>query len=212
MDEEEAATLDELPSPRRKTSWEIQEIATVALLLVVAVGAVSGVAGGIVATDGTGSGPFGREAISEALLQSTLWAGVLIAFLVISALGLVWWQVDGWTDALEDLGHDRAGAGPVEEADESDEAVAHIRRGRALGTWGAVSLLVIAMAAVGGLVGVVLQERTIPSSLDWQELISSAGSALATVILAGVGGYGVLRIRELCEGIRDLDGHAGDGR
>jgi hypothetical protein len=213
MDEEEAGTLDELPSPRRTTPWEIEEIAAAALLLVVAVLAVAGVAAGIVAN--TESGPFGRVAVSDALLQSTLWAGVLIAFLVVSALALVWWQVDGWTDALEDLGHDRAGAGPAEEADESDEsdeAVAHIRRSRALGTWGAVSLLVIAVAAVGGSVGVVLQQTAIPPSLDWQEVISSSGSALATVILAGVGIYGVFRIRVLCEDITGLDRHAADGR
>jgi hypothetical protein len=36
MDEEEAGPLDGLPSPRRKTPWEIEEIAAAALLLAVA--------------------------------------------------------------------------------------------------------------------------------------------------------------------------------
>jgi hypothetical protein len=214
MGEDEPGNPDE--PPNRKTSWEIQEIAAVALLLVVAVVAVTGVAAGIVASTETDLGSFGREAVSEVLLQSTLWAGVLIAFLVVSALGLVWWQVDGWTDALEDLGDDRTdddrdGSGPAEEADEADEAVAHIRRNRAIGTWGAVSLLVIAMGAVGALVGAVVQQTTIPPSLDWQQVISSSGSALATVILVGVGVYGTLRIRTLCDGATGVDRRAVGG-
>ncbi len=138
MGEKEARNPDELPSPDRNTPWEIQEIAAAALLLVVAVVAVTGVAAGIVASTETDLGSFGRDAVSEVLLQSTLWAGVLIAFLVVSALGLVWWQVDGWTDALEDLDDDRTdddrdGSGPAVEAHETDEAVAHIRRNRSLG-------------------------------------------------------------------------------
>jgi len=214
MDEEEAGNPDELPSPGPKTAWEIQEIAAAALMAVVAVVAVTGVAAGIVANTGSGAGPFGREAVSEVLLQSTLWAGILIAFLVVSALGLVWWQVEGWTDALEELGDDRGddhrdGPGPTEEADEA-EAVAHLRRNRALGAWGAVSLLVIAMAAIGALVGVVLLQATIPSSLDWQEVISNSGSTLATVILAGVGVYGALHIRTLCDGATGLDHRTGN--
>lgn len=210
MDEEGAGNPDELPSPGPKTPWEIQEIAAAVLLFVVAVVAITGVAAGIVADIGPGPGPVGREAVSEVLLQSTLWAGVLIAFLVVSALGLVWWQVDGWTDALEDLGDDdHDGSSPTEEA---DEAVAHILRNQALATWGAVSLVVIAMAAVGALVGVVLLQTTIPSSLDWQEVISNSGSALATVILAGVGVYGALHIRTLGDGASGLERHAGDGR
>jgi hypothetical protein len=209
MDEEETANPDELPSPGRKTPWEIQELAAAALLLVVSVVAVTGVAAGIVADTGPAPGPFGREAVSEVLLQSTLWAGVLIAFLVVSALGLAWWQVDGWSDALEDLNaDDRDTSGSTEEA---DEAVAHIRRNRALGTWGAVSLLVIARATVGGLVGVVLLQATIPSSLDWQQVISNSGSVLATVILAGLGVYGALHLRTRCDGATGLDGHAVDG-
>jgi len=62
------------------------------------------------------------------------------------------------------------------------------------------------------LVAIVLEQTTIPPALDWEQLISSAGSALATVILAGVGVYGAFGIRTLCGGATGLDRHAVDGR
>src|SRR5579862_7254450 len=95
-------TEDDGPNTARiRTSWEIQELAALALLSAVAIVIVFGVATGVVGD--TGLNQTGAPA-AEVLLDATRWAGIDVAFLVVAAIGLMWWQVDGWAEALDDEG------------------------------------------------------------------------------------------------------------
>jgi hypothetical protein len=115
-----------------QASWELPEIAAAALLVVIALLAVAGMASGVIGAAGGINGFPSAEAVSTLLIQSTQWASVVAPFLVLSALGLVWWQVQGWAETLEDL-DDPPGA------DGAAEGRRHIRRNRGLATWAGVS-------------------------------------------------------------------------
>jgi hypothetical protein len=190
-------TEDDGRNARRiRTPWEIQELAAVAFLSAIAIVTIAGVASGVVGD--TGLNQTGAP-VAEVLLDATRWAGVDVAFLVVAALGLIWWQVDGWSEALDDDGEDD----PDDPDDPGverviEEAVRHIGRNRALFTWAGVLLLVISMAAVGLMVGVVLEQSPPSPSMNWQQWLSAGGNLLSTLILTGFGVYAVAHLWRLC--------------
>ena len=185
-----------------RASWEIQEIAAAAFLLVVAVFAVTGVASGIVSDTTQGNGFLVGQPVSQILLESTQWAGVFTPFLILCALGLTWWQVDGWADVLDET-HIVDGDVEGGEGGEPDAATAvrHISRNRALTTWAGVSLLVSSMAIVGTLVGLGLEDQPSP----WQQWTSSGGQAAGALILVGAGIFAVVNIRSRCNAALALE-------
>ena len=188
-------SLVEAPPASARAPWEIQEIAAGALVLVVGVVAVSGVAAGILGGTGATEGSSGVQTAAQTLLQATQWAGAFTAFLLVCALGLTWWQVQGWSDALDDIGNEDRNEDNSPTG--ADEARRHIVRNRALTRWAVLGLVICSLAAVGMLVGVVLQTSPPESSLKWQEWLSTGGAALATLILAGVGVLAVIRVWRL---------------
>jgi hypothetical protein len=179
---------------RARTPWEIQEIVAVALLAGVAVVGVTSVAAGVIGFPG-GGGDY------VALIRATAWAGLLTAFVVLCAMALVWWQVEGWTDAFDDLadnGTDSGDSGSI--ALEVREARRHVRRNRRLAIWAGASLVIVAMASVALVIGYVLEQSPVePSALPWDEILSAGGQSLATVILAGAGLYGAWLVRRRCD-------------
>jgi hypothetical protein len=176
---------------RVRASWEVQEIVAAAFLLVVAVFAVTGVASGILGDTAQGNG-FAGQAVAQVLLESTQWAGVFTPFLVLCALGLAWWQVDGWADVMQDL-EVESGAG--DELADADDAVRHITRNRALATWAGVSLLIASMANVGTMVGLGLENDPFPA----QQWTSYGGQVVGALILSFVGIVAALHIRHRCD-------------
>jgi hypothetical protein len=186
-DEIEAGVDAPRSSPTR-TDWEIQEVVATALLIAVALVAVGAVAAGI---DANAEGSFQptRDAVAQALLQSTLWASVTTVFLLVAALGLVWWQVDGWSEALEGTG-----------ADGVEEARLHLRRNRALAKWAGVSLAVTSLAAIGTLVAVGLEDEPVNVSMRLQQWFSYGGGVIAALVLAAAGIVAVTRVLRLCAG------------
>ena len=101
--DDNAAPIARQSSSTFATSWEIQEIVAAALLLVIAVLAGAGVASAIIGSTSQVDGFATGESVAQVLLESTQWAGVLASFLILSAVGLIWWQTDGWVDAFADL-------------------------------------------------------------------------------------------------------------
>ncbi len=203
MDPEDDGTEDgttDAGRAKERTPWEIQEIVAVALLGAIAVVAVTGVASGIISNT-VHVGHLFSEPAGQALIESTQWAGLLTAFVLLCALALVWWQVDGWTDALDDLADDGSrSSGEGDAVADIDEARRHVRRNRSLTTWAGVLLVITAVAAVALVVGVVIQQTpVVPSALDWNEIVSFGGQSLATTILAGAGLYAVRRVRTQCD-------------
>jgi hypothetical protein len=188
-----------------QASWEIQEIVAAALLLVIAVLAGAGMASAIIGGTSRVDGFANGESVTQVLFEATQWAGVFATFLILCALGLVWWQVDGWADVLEDLdeGEDRDRAAGGEES-EADDAMRHIGRNRTLSTWAAVSLLVTSMAVVGAMVGLGLEASPFP----WQQWVSFGGQLVGALILAAVGFFAVGRIRSRCTTALDLENEA----
>jgi hypothetical protein len=184
---------DEHNARRIRTPWEIQEWAALALLSAIAIVVIAGVSSGVVGDTGLNQT---SASISEVLLDATRWAGFDVAFLVLAALGLIWWQVDGWAEALDDDGVDNDPDHPDDPDEERvfEEAVRHIGRNRALATWAGVLLLLTSMAAVGLMVGVVTEPSPPSPSMDWQQWLSAGGNLLSTLILAGFGMYAVARI------------------
>ena len=186
-----------------RASWEIQEIVAATFLLVVAVFAVTGVASGIIGDTTQGNG-FGGQTVAQVLVESTQWAGVFTPFLILCALGLVWWQMDGWADVLQGLDVNSAArddAGDVYDASDADDAVRHISRNRALATWAGVSLLVSAMANVGAMVGIGLENNPFPE----QWWTSFGGQVLGALILVAVGIVAVVHIRGRCTAALAID-------
>jgi len=190
-------SLGEPPPSSARAPWEIQEIAAGALVLVVGVVAVSGVVAGILGGTAANEGSSEVQTAAQTLLQATQWAGAFTAFLLVCALGLTWWQVQGWSDTLDDSGTEDPNEDKSPTDTDSDEAIRHIVRSKALTRWAGLVLLICSLAAVGTLVGVVLQTSPPESSLKWQEWLSTGGAALATLILAGVGAVAVIRVRAL---------------
>ena len=183
-----------------RASWEIQEIVAAAFLLVIAVFALSGLAAGI-GSASQNVGYLNGEPVSQVLLESTQWAGAFASFLILCALGLVWWQVDGWAEALEAVQEDEKDADPgdgggsaSDEASETDEAVRHIGRNRVLSTWAGVSLVVTTMSVVAAMVGLGLEEAPTP----WVQWASFGGQLVGGLILAAVGFFALVRIRRRC--------------
>jgi hypothetical protein len=199
---------DEHDARRIRTPWEIQEWAALALLSAIAIVIIAGVASGVVGDTGLNQT---SASISEVLLDATRWAGFDVAFLVLAALGLIWWQVDGWAEALDD---DRVGGGDDDPGDPDDErvfeeAVRHIGRNRTLATWAGGLLLVTSMAAVGLMVGVVRELSPPSPSMNWQQWISAGGNLLSTLTLAALGGYAVAHIWGLCRTALTVDADTG---
>jgi hypothetical protein len=197
-DEEADEHVDGPGSPRPRMGWEIQEVVATALLIAVAVIAVSAVAAGIASNAGGASPQPTRDAIAQTLLLSTLWAGITTTFLLIASLGLVWWQVDGWSEALEDAGIDDEGDPGA--TDEAEEARCHLRRNRRLAKWVGVSVVITSLAALGTLGALGLQDEPLPASARLQQWFSNGGGVIATLVLAAAGMVAVIRVLKLSDG------------
>ncbi len=165
-----------------RTSWELPELGAVGILIAIAVLAVAGLASGIVGSTTQSIGFPPHLLLAQVLFESTQWAGVSAAFLLLAATGLIWWQVQGWSEALED-----------DAADST--ARRHLRRGRALALWTGVSLVISSVATIGTLVGVLWEEGATPL----QQWISASGEVAAALILAAVGITALVAIRARCD-------------
>ena len=102
--------------------------------------------------------------------------------MLLCTLALAWWQVEGWTEALDDLADEEPSDNAEGEsfADEVDEAWHHIRRNRSLATWAGVSIVISAMAAIAALIGIVIEQTPVGlAALNWNTIAAFGGEALA---------------------------------
>jgi hypothetical protein len=165
-----------------RTSWELPELGAVGILIAIAVLAAAGLASGIVGSTTQGIGFPPHLLLAELLVESTQWAGVPAAFFLLGATGLIWWQVQGWSEALQDDAADSI-------------ALRHLRRGRALALWTGVSFVISSAATIGTLVGVLWEGGATP----FRPWVSASGQVVAALILAGVGIYALVAIRARCD-------------
>ena len=180
----------------KMAEWEIQEIVAIGFLICLGLLLVTGVAGAIAGSSGGGN--LGQIPWQQILVHATEWAGIFAGFVLIAVMGLIWWQVDGWTDRLSEL----------DEAEDTDEevdqleiyqAVTHLSHSRSICAWLLVSCVVIAVATVALSIGEVSEfSGEGQTSILAQQAFLTGGQSLATLLLASIAIFGTLRSRRTC--------------
>jgi hypothetical protein len=130
-----------------RPAWEIPEMMIVALVASIGVLIVGGLAAGIarIVSDAT-EVPFGGglQEIWSAVAFGAEWANFVVAAILLAALGLCWWQLQGWAEVTEE----------ADDADDGAEAFGHIHRALLLTN---VVVGGLGLTAVGALAGVVAE-------------------------------------------------------
>jgi len=183
-----------------RTSWEIEELASVGILSALSLVAIFYFASGwAISDEGVGVPPSQR--LHVFLIYTSEWAGIFGGFLVLVALGLVWWQVDGWTERLADLD-------TAEESDstigDSNEAITHLLRNRSLSTACGVLCVAGLLASVGGVVGYAIGAGG-DLGVPWGSVLGPIGQLLGFLVLAAVGVVAIVRLRATCTDALDID-------
>ena len=135
----------------------------------------------------TRSWPFPASSFALTLLSATDWATIYFSLLLLAVLAIVWWQVQGWLEV-------------VEEADEGDEelrtALDHLVRARRLDNAVMLAFSILIAAAIGNLVATFIQNRPQGVSLPLVAgYIGEIGIATATCLIAAVAIWSGLRFR-----------------
>lgn len=187
---------DEASGPPAATEWEPAEVVGFGLLgaaaLVVLVSVVSAVVSAV-SSPSIPSGDFHAvlaipgSSFALTLLSATDWATIYFSLLLLAVLAIVWWQVQGWLEV-------------VEEADEGDEeirtALDHLVRARRLDNAVMLAFSILIAAAIGNLVATFIQNRPQGVSLPLVAgYIGEIGIATATCLVAAVAIWSGLRFR-----------------
>jgi hypothetical protein len=175
-----------------RVPWEIQELASVAILSSLALLAITNIASAWAMTGADSGTPTHRW--STFLVYSTDWSGLFAGFILLTTLGLVWWQTDGWADRLEDLD---IGAEGQESLSDFEEAIQHLVRNRSLSTACGIFLIFGLLASVGSVVGeaIVGYGGFGQASVFWSQLLRPIGELIGFLILATIGGLAIVRLR-----------------
>jgi len=177
--------------------WEIQEIVAAGLFLCLVILAVTGIVGSWAQSIQTANYHF-TQGWQVFVASGTEWADLFIGFLLVSILGLVWWQVDGWTDQL-------TGIDNVEGSDETvtqweaDEAVGHIARNRSLVTLLIVFCIVVSISTVVWAVAEVTPYNGSPTSQIIARTLLVGGQSLTTLVLSVIAFVGGIVIHRRCD-------------
>lgn len=136
------------------------------------------------------------EPISVVLLTATTWASrPEVSLILIAALGLAWWQVGT-------LRHEDEGSA---SDDEVQQALTHTTRARELASATGLLLCIAGMAAVGFVVGSIIE--TNGAGWDIRVVFLCDGAATFIICAAGVFGVYLLHARPLAGLGRNDAGH-----
>jgi hypothetical protein len=170
------AVSDEEDDAPPRSPWELPEIVAVAVLVAFALLVVGGLVTGILAgTAQNGPSP-GNQLIGLSLQYGTEWAEPLLAVVLLAVLGLCWWQFQTWADVTETTSDD----------EQAFDAQGHIHRARQITIWTQAALGLTALGSVALFAGGVLS-ATGYSQVAWSHDFYEGASALAVIVLAGVG-------------------------
>ena len=95
---EPEVTLDD---DEARPTWEVPEIAAMAVLLAFTALVLGGLVAGILLSTEV-SGPVPRQFIGEAVEFGSSWAEPLLAVALLGVLGLSWWQIEARMDSGQD--------------------------------------------------------------------------------------------------------------
>ena len=180
-----------------RVQWEIEELVAAGLLLTIGVLALSDIASGWANASVDSNRP-ASQALRSFLLYSTDWSGISAGFLILAALGLIWWQMDGWAERLEDLDTGEEGQATLREF---EEAARHLARNRSLSTACGILLVVGLIASVGAVVGEVIvgYGGYGQTALFWGQVLRPVGELVGFLILAAIGMLAIVGVRATCD-------------
>jgi hypothetical protein len=103
------------------------------------------------------------------------WASPVVAVLLLAVLGLCWWQLQAWSELVEEPDPD----------DDLSDALRHIGRAHLIARWALVGVALTAGGAVALLVAQLATSAGLPDG-DWTVTIAAVASFLAALaLLAG---------------------------
>jgi hypothetical protein len=166
------------PTHQPRLAFEVPEVAAGAILVAFYAIVVGGLASGIIACTAPQVPLDQLQNAWNAITFGTSWAEPLLAVALLGAVGLCWWQTQGWSEVLDTETDD----------DEISEAVGHLRRARQIALWGLGGLVVIDIGAAVGLVAVIaLNVSSHSDRLVWARVVGS-GADLVAVLVISAGG------------------------
>jgi hypothetical protein len=139
------------------------------------------VVGGLVTAIVTGTAPNeppapGNQFLGTSIQYGTEWAEPLLAVVLLAVLGLCWWQFQTWADVTETTGDD----------EQAFDAQGRIHRARQITIWTQAALGLTALGSLAFFAGGVLSTTGL-SRVVWSHDFYGGASALAVIVLAGVG-------------------------
>jgi hypothetical protein len=168
-------TGDQASEDRTDSSWQLPELAPVAILVSVGLMMLSGIIAGWLETKAEfGVAPHAGWAVVQV---ATRWVDPMTAALLLSALAVCWWQYSQWAKA------------PVGDASNS-AALAHVGRVRVLTVWLQAFFFVTIVASLANFIATVIISGASDSGIAsyvWSIDISSALYSLAVISIAAFG-------------------------
>jgi hypothetical protein len=171
------AVPDEEDDAPHRLPWELPEIVAVAVLVAFVLLVVGGLVTAIVTGTAPNGSPLpGNQPIGLSLQYGTEWAEPLLAVVLLAVLGLCWWQFQMWADVTETTSDDQ----------QAFDVQGHIHRARQITIWTQAALGLMALGSVVLFAGSVLITTGL-SQVAWSHDFYEGASALAVIVLAGVG-------------------------
>lgn len=158
--------------------WAGPEYAVIAILVVVGLVALGGLADGIYLAFNAFSPFVDPFTIAwSAVTLGASWAEPFLALFVLGAAGICWWQADRWADEVE------APSAMLEPAR------GYIQRAQRTSSWALWGLALTAVGSTAGLVATVgLVVLSGPAQTSYtSRLISEVASTLAVFVIAAIG-------------------------
>ena len=171
MSEQPESDMTEDDSEAPSTlSWEVPEIAAMAVLLAFAALVLGGLVAGIILSTEV-SGPVPRQLIGEAIEFGSSWAEPLLAVALLSVVGLSWWQIEVRKDAAQD-----------------DEIHPRKERAYRIGLAAEAALFLIVAGSIAALIGEVLLNIGNSAGI-WSRYVLSGASLIGVLIITAAGGW-----------------------
>ena len=169
MSEQTESEITEDDSEARATlSWEVPEIAAMAVLLAFAALVLGGLVAGIILSTEV-SGPVPRQVIGEAIEFGSSWAEPLLAVALLSVVGLNWWQIEVRKDTAQD-----------------DEIQGRRERAYRIGLAAQAALFLVVAGSIAVLIGEVFL-NIVNSAGIWSRYVLSGASLVGVFIITTAG-------------------------
>jgi hypothetical protein len=182
--ESDASSIDSSRTP----AWEIPEILGVGFVVAaVSIGLFSLASGISSGLNGTDLEPV--ESVAQTVQRSTLWATPYFVLLLMGALAIAWWQIQGWSEVI-------SGEASPNDSEELAIGFRHLLRAQSIVTWAIGVVCVTAAAAVALIIAsLFVFGGSGPTNLVVSEDLLYVGEGLGALVLIAVSVYAGFRLR-----------------